>query len=75
MKTPDFTYVAYADCGCLVGIGADFADEDTADWVAEIISSGGSVVRMPTEEAKKVLREKGFGCKCSRKQEVVDVEG
>jgi hypothetical protein len=63
-ERPEFDYVAYAKCGCIVGLTVDFADKDTGKAVAEWIADGCHIERVTTAQVRELLDTKGFGCKC-----------
>jgi hypothetical protein len=67
LKEPEFEYVAFAKCGCIVGVCVDMADAFTGKSVAEWIKKGCTVERKNRQEFFAVLDEKGFGCKCQHK--------
>lgn len=51
MPDPTHAYLSIRD-GKVTGLAVDYADPDTASWIAEVISEGGFVERVTLEEAR-----------------------
>lgn len=68
-----FEYVAFRDCGCIVGLASDTPTkqerQELSKTVADWIKKGFSVNRLPIDEVKDLLEKKGFGCTCENQEE------
>jgi hypothetical protein len=64
VSTATHCYVGTAKCGCDVMVVADYGDKSTAKDVADAISEGYTIRRIPIDEFR--ASSIPFGCHCDQ---------